>query len=181
MLRVVILDRDGVINEDSNNGIRSIDEWRPLPGSLDAIVRLNQAHYHVVIVTNQSGIAAGLLSLDTLHQIHARLQQELIQRGGRIDAIYFCAHGPDDECQCRKPKVGLLRDLAKRLQLNLADTIMIGDSLSDLQAARTVKARSLMVRTGKGRMTEQQGEGLKGVAVFDDLSAAVDQLLNESA
>jgi D-glycero-D-manno-heptose 1,7-bisphosphate phosphatase len=180
-MRLVILDRDGVINEDSDEFIKSVAEWRPLPGSLEAIARLTQAHVHVVVVTNQSGISRGLFDVDTLHQIHALMQRELAQWGGRIDAIYYCPHGPDDDCNCRKPRAGMFRDLAKRLQMDLTDVAAIGDSLRDLQAAQTVKARPILVRTGKGRRTEEQGEGLVGVEVFDDLSAAVDQLLSEMA
>jgi len=178
-MRLVILDRDGVINEDSDAFIKSPDEWRPLPGSLEAIARLTQAHFHVVVITNQSGIARGLFDIDTLHQIHARMQRELARYGGRIDAIYYCPHGPDDDCSCRKPAAGMFRDLAKRLQIDLTGVVAVGDSLRDLQAAKEVRARPVLVRTGKGLRTEQQGEGLDGVEVLDDLAAVVDQLLSE--
>lgn len=178
-MRLVILDRDGVINEDSDAFIKSPQEWRPLPGSLEAIARLTQAHYHVLVVTNQSGISRGLFDLDTLHQIHARMQLELAQKGGRIDAIYYCPHAPDDECQCRKPRAGMFRDLATRLKISLDNVAAIGDSLRDLQAAQAVNARPILVRTGKGRDTEQQG--VEGIEVYDDLACAVDQLLSERA
>ena len=178
-MRLVILDRDGVINEDSDAFIKSPDEWRPLSGSLEAIARLTKAHYHVLVVTNQSGIARGLFDLDALHQIHARMQRELAQLGGRIDAIYYCPHAPADDCHCRKPRAGMFRDLAKRLKMSLDNVAAIGDSLRDLQSAQAVKARPILVRTGKGRRTEQQGEGLEGIEVYDDLASAVDQLLIE--
>jgi len=178
-MRLVILDRDGVINEDSDAFIKSPQEWRPLPGSLEAIARLTQAHYHVLVVTNQSGISRGLFDLDTLHQIHARMQLELAHKGGRIDAIYYCPHAPDDGCQCRKPKAGMFRDLATRLKIGLDNVAAIGDSRRDLQAAQAVNARPILVRTGKGRDTEQQG--VEGTEVYDDLAAAVDQLLAEQA
>ena len=177
-MQLVILDRDGVINEDSDAYIKSPDEWRPLPGSLDAIARLTRAHYHIVIVTNQSGIARGLFDLDTLQQIHARMHRELAHHGGRIDAIYYCPHGPNDDCHCRKPKPGMLRDLAKRLKVDLAGVPAIGDSLRDLQAAQAVHARPILVRTGKGRQTEAQAH-LTGCEIYDDLAAAVEQLLTE--
>jgi D-glycero-D-manno-heptose 1,7-bisphosphate phosphatase len=177
-MQLVILDRDGVINEDSDAYIKSPEEWRPLPGSLEAIARLTRAHYHIVIVTNQSGIARGLFDLDALQQIHARMHREVARHGGRIDAIYYCPHGPDDECHCRKPKAGMLRDLAKRLKVDLADVPAIGDSLRDLQAAQAVNARPILVRTGKGRQTEIEA-GLTGCEIYDDLAEAVEQLLGE--
>jgi len=179
-MRLVILDRDGVINEDSAAFIKSPAEWRPLPGSLEAIARLTQAHYHVVVVTNQSGVGRGLFDIDTLHQIHATMEQELLRRGGRIDAIYYCPHGPDDDCSCRKPRAGMFRDLAKRLQMDLSGVPAVGDSLRDIQAAQVVKARPILVRTGKGLTTEQRGEGLAGVEVYDDLAAVVERLLEEA-
>jgi len=178
-MQLVILDRDGVINEDSDAYIKSPEEWRPLPGSLEAIARLTRAHYHIVVVTNQSGIARGLFDLDTLQQIHARMQLELARHGGRSDAIYYCPHGPNDDCHCRKPKAGMLRDLAKRLKVDLAGVPAIGDSLRDLQAALAVNARPILVRTGKGRQTEAQG--LLACEIYDDLAAAVEQLLEEGA
>jgi D-glycero-D-manno-heptose 1,7-bisphosphate phosphatase len=177
-MQLVILDRDGVINEDSDAYIKSPEEWRPLPGSLEAIARLTRAHYHIVIVTNQSGIARGLFDLDALQQIHARMHREVARHGGRIDAIYYCPHGPDDECHCRKPKAGMLRDLAKRLKVDLADVPAIGDSLRDLQAAQAVNARPILVRTGKGRQTEIEA-GPTGCEIYDDLAEAVEQLLGE--
>lgn len=178
-MQLVILDRDGVINEDSDAYIKSAEEWRPIPGSLEAIARLTRAHFHVVVVTNQSGIGRGLFDLDALQQIHARMHRELARHGGRIDAIYYCPHGPDDDCHCRKPKPGMLRDLGKRLKIDLAGVPAIGDSLRDLQAAQAVNARPILVRTGKGRQTEAAG-GLRGGEVYDDLAAAVEQLLAEA-
>jgi D-glycero-D-manno-heptose 1,7-bisphosphate phosphatase len=178
-MRLVILDRDGVINEDSDAFIKSPDEWRPLPGSLEAIARLTHAHVHVVVVTNQSGIARGLLDLDMLQKIHTRMHRELALHGGRIDAIYYCPHGPDDNCHCRKPKAGMLRDLGKRLRIDLTGVPAIGDSLRDLQAAQAVNARPILVRTGKGRRTEQADGDRLGCEIYDDLATAVDRLLEE--
>jgi D-glycero-D-manno-heptose 1,7-bisphosphate phosphatase len=179
-MRLLVLERDGVINEHAGVCIKSPDEWRPLSGSLEAITRLTQAHYHIAVITNQSGVAQGLFDIQTLHQIHARMQRELAQCGGRIDVIYYCPHGPDDDCMCRKPRAGMLRDLAKRLQVDLTDVAVVGDALPDLQAARAVKARPILVRTGQGLHTEQRGEGLDGVEVFENLAAVVDQLLREA-
>lgn len=180
MMRLVILDRDGVINEDSDAFIKSPAEWLALPGSLEAIGRLSQAHFQVVVVTNQSGLARGLFDLDMLQQIHNKMHQEAARFGGRIDAIFFCPHGPQDHCSCRKPKAGMLRDLAKRLNIDLSGIAAIGDSLRDIQAAQAVKARPILVRSGKGRQTEALGDGLAGIEIFDDLAAAVDVILAEA-
>lgn len=180
-MRLIILGRDGVINEYHGKGIHSVDDWQLIPGSIEAIARLTQAHFHVIIITNQPGIASGELDFDRLHKIHARLKQELLQWGGRIDALYYCPHGAGDECNCRKPGSGLYRNVAKRLQLSLHNVAAIGDSLADIQAAQEVDARPILVRTGCGRETEQQGDGLQGVEIFDNLGAAVDHLLAEIA
>ncbi len=178
-MKLIILDRDGVINEDSDEYIKSPEEWRPIPGSLDAIARLNRAGYRVVVASNQSGLARGLFDMDALLAIHDKLHRNLAAAGGAVDAIFFCPHGPEDACACRKPKPGLLLDIAARLQVSLQGVLVVGDSLRDLQAAQAVGARPLLVRSGKGAGTEAQGKGLAGVPVFDDLAAAVDALLGE--
>lgn len=176
-MKLIILDRDGVINHDSDNFIKSVDEFIPLPGSVEAIARLCQAGYRVTIATNQSGIARGLYDLDTLHAMHEKLRAELALHGGNIDMIAFCPHGPDDGCDCRKPSPGMYRAIAERFDLPLEGVPVIGDSLRDLQAAQAVGATPILVRTGKGERTIAKGEGLEGVAIFDDLSAAVSNLL----
>ncbi len=174
---LVILDRDGVINRDSDNYIRTVDEFVPLPGSLDAIARLSKAGYQVAIATNQSGIARGYYDLATLEAMHENLRAELDLLGGTISHIAFCPHGPDDACDCRKPKPGLYIQISQQLNENLGDVPVIGDSLRDLQAAQQVDARPILVRTGKGERTIAKGEGLDGIPVYDDLAAAVDALL----
>lgn len=178
-MKLIILDRDGVINEDADDFIKSPEEFVPLPGSLAAIARLNQAGYRVLIASNQSGIARGLFTVDTLHRIHDKLHRLLDDVGGEVEAIFFCPHGPDAGCECRKPRPGLLIDIGKRLQVPLTGVPVVGDSLRDLQAAQAVDAQALLVRTGKGMRTLAHGEGLDGIAVFDDLSAVVDHLLQE--
>lgn len=180
-MKLIILDRDGVINEDSDDYIKSPDEWRPIPGSLEAIVRLNRAGYRVVIASNQSGLARGLFDMDTLLRIHDKLHRSLAALGGAVDAIFFCPHAPADDCACRKPKPGLLLDIGVRLQTSLLDVPLVGDNLKDVQAARAVGARPLLVRTGKGAAVEARGEDLVGVPVYDDLAAAVDALLAADA
>ncbi len=177
---LIILDRDGVINNESDEHIKSPDEWVPIPGSLEAIARLSRADYRVVVVTNQSGIAKGLFDIDMLNRIHARMLERVRQKGGEIDAIFFCPHGPDDLCACRKPRPGMLVDLAGRLKINLAAVPAVGDSLRDLQAARAAGAMPILVRSGKGEVTESQliGTECASTPVFDDLSAFVGALVS---
>ena len=176
-MRLVILDRDGVINQDSDAYIKSPEEWLPIPGSLEAIARLNRADYRVVVATNQSGLARGLFDLDTFNRIHEKMHRALAEVGGSIDAIFFCPHGPTDACDCRKPQAGLFREIAHRMGLSLNAVPAIGDSLRDLQAARAVGAQPILVRTGKGLLTQAKLGDTLEVPVFDDLSAAVDALL----
>lgn len=178
-MQLIILDRDGVINQDSDAFIKSPEEWIPIPGSLEAISRLHQAGYHIVIATNQSGIARGLLDMETLNRIHDKMQRELVQIGGRIDAIFFCPHGPEDACDCRKPKPGLFNQIQQRLNVSLQDVYAVGDSLRDLQAAQQAGAMPVLVRTGKGERTLAAGEGLAGVPVFANLALFVDHLLKQ--
>lgn len=180
-MKLIILDRDGVINFDSDEFIKNPDEFIPIPGSLQAIARLNQAGYTVVVATNQSGIARGYFSEATLQQIHEKLTDLLNQAGGKIEAIYYCPHGPDDHCDCRKPKAGLLKQILQNYPANAATVPAIGDSLRDLQAALAVGARPMLVKTGKGERTLAklaQDPQLKNTPVFEDLNDAVNYLLN---
>lgn len=180
-MKLIILDRDGVINEDSDEYIKSPDEFVPIPGSLEAIARLKHAGYTVVVATNQSGIARKLFDIGTLNAIHAKLQRELARFGVAIDAIFFCPHGPDDRCTCRKPKPGLFHDIGARLQTQICGVPCIGDSLRDVEAAREVDARPMLVRTGKGAgALARHADELRGVPVFDTLADAVDALLDTS-
>lgn len=176
-MKLIILDRDGVINEDSDDYIKSPEEFIPIAGSLEAIARLNHAGYTVLIVTNQSGIARGYYNIETLNQMHEKLKRLLNAYGGRIDGIFFCPHSPDDHCDCRKPRIGLFEDIARRLDTDLYAVPCVGDSLRDIQAAQSVGAAPILVRTGKGERTLARGEGLDGVPVFTDLAAYVDNLL----
>ena len=180
-MRLVILDRDGVINHDSDEFIKSPDEWIALPGSLEAIARLNRHGYCVVVATNQSGLARGLFDLDTLNRIHEKMQLELSDVGGHIDMVLFCPHGPDDDCECRKPKPGMIKEIASRLDMSFQGVWLVGDSLRDLQAAQAAGVAPILVRTGKGERTLEKNEGLEGVPVYDDLAMVVDVLLNGEA
>ncbi len=173
---LIILDRDGVINQDSDDFIKSPAEWQPIDGSLEAIARLNYAGYTVVVITNQSGIARGLLDIETLTRIHNKMRRMLAQAGGKIEAILFCPHGPDDQCDCRKPKAGNFEALAKRLRINLDGVPAIGDSLRDIEAALLVGAKPILVRTGKGEKTIAAGIP-EDVPVYANLTEAVNALL----
>ncbi len=176
--RLVVLDRDGVINLDSDDYIKSAQEWHAIPGSLEAIARLNHAGWRVVVASNQSGIGRGLFDFEALGGIHDKMQRQLAELGGRIDGIFFCPHEPADDCACRKPKPGLLKDIGRRFQADMRGVPLIGDSLRDLQAAAAVKAMPILVRTGKGRSNEDAvREAMPEVPVFDDLAAAVVDLL----
>jgi len=180
-MKLVILDRDGVINYDSEDYIKSVEEWQPIPGSLEAIARLNNAGISVAIATNQSAVARGLCDLDDINAIHQALRSRLSTVGGRVEVIAFCHHGPSNHCDCRKPLPGLLREIRRRTGFPLDGTPIIGDSRRDLEAAIHVGARPILVRTGKGESTESGlPPTLKDVPVYDDLSAAVDALLEQA-
>jgi D-glycero-D-manno-heptose 1,7-bisphosphate phosphatase len=176
---VVVLDRDGVINEDSPDFVKTPDEWHAIPGSLDAIARLKQAGFEVAVATNQSGVARGLLSIDTLWSIHKKMLAEILAAGGYVKRIFFCLHGPDDNCDCRKPKPGLLMQVAEYFACGFDHMVVIGDSARDIQSAQAVGARAILVRTGNGRKTEQSIDSLNGIEVYDDLAAAVASLVEQ--
>ena len=175
-MKLVILDRDGTINYDSDQYIKSPAEWKPIPGSLEAIARLTHAGWRVVVATNQSGIARGLFDMATLNAIHAEMHRALNQAGGRIDAIFFCPHVADSNCECRKPKPGLLREIASRLGVELEGVPMIGDSLHDAEAAAAVGAQPYLVLTGKGRKTREAGGLPPGTEIVADLAAIAARL-----
>ena len=170
-MKLVILDRDGTINHDSDHFIKSPAEWRPIEGSLEAIARLTQAGYRVVVATNQSGIARGLFDTATLIAIHDRLQRAAGLAGGRIDAFFFCPHAADAACACRKPKPGMLIEIARRFNVSLSDVCMVGDALRDVEAAAAAGARPVLVLTGKGQETFDEGRFPPGTGVFPDLAA----------
>lgn len=175
--RLVILDRDGVINEDSDSYIKSPEEWVPLPGSLEAIARLNHAGAVVTVATNQSGIGRGLFSIDELNRIHAKFRDALARVGGHVDGIFFCPHTPEAQCECRKPAPGLLRAISLRFATNLRGIPVIGDSPRDIEAARAANANPVLVLSGKARYTQQNSPELDDVPCFDDLADAVEHLL----
>ena len=175
-MKLIILDRDGVINYDSDAFIKTPDEWKPIPGSLEAIAHLTQAGYRVVVATNQSGIGRGLLDMAMLNAINDKMIKAVVQAGGRIDAMFFCPHTSADKCDCRKPANGMFKEIARRFSMDLKGVPAIGDSLRDLQAAAAVGAKPMLVLTGKGKKTSAAGGLPEGVQTFADLSAAVDSL-----
>lgn len=176
-MKLIILDRDGVINYDSDEYIKSVEEWRAIPHSMDAIARLSHAGYHVVVASNQAGIARDKFNIDTLNSIHQKMHTHLAQYGGVISAVFFCPHGPDDDCTCRKPKPGLLLEVERRLKTSLKGVYAVGDKLSDLQAASAAGAIPVLVKTGYGQSVVNRNEVPAGVAVYDDLADFVDHLL----
>jgi D-glycero-D-manno-heptose 1,7-bisphosphate phosphatase len=175
-MKLVVLDRDGTINHDSEHHIRSLDEWRPIKGSIEAIARLTQAGYRIVVATNQSGIARGYFSTRTLFEIHDALQRAAAQAGGRVDAFFFCPHAADSACACRKPQPGMLIEAARRFNIAPEDVYMVGDALRDVEAAAAAGAKPVLVLTGKGRKTEEEGKLPPGTRVFADLAAFAEHL-----
>jgi len=175
-MKLVILDRDGTINHDSDQYIKSPEEWRPIKGSLEAIARLAQADYRIVVATNQSGIARGLFDTRTLFAIHGKLLRELAQVGGRIDAFFFCPHAAEAGCPCRKPQPGMLLEVARRFNVTLGDVYMVGDAQRDLEAAAAAGAKPVLVLTGKGTQTRDGGKLPPGTRIFPDLAAFAEHL-----
>ena len=179
-IKLVVLDRDGVINRDSSKFVKSAEEWIPLPGSIDAVAALSRGGFTVAVASNQSGLARGLLDRNALRAMHRKLRRLVGASGGRVDRIVVCPHGPDDGCTCRKPKPGLLQRLARHYDVDLHGVPVVGDSLRDLQAAASAGARPILVRSGNGRKTEATLSGdLQNTEVFDDLAAAAGALLRE--
>ena len=181
MSRMIILDRDGVINQDSDNYIKNADEWVPIPGSLEAIKRLKKAGYLVTVATNQSGIARGLFGEDDLKAIHDKMHDMLAARGVGIDGVFYCPHGPQDNCICRKPKPGLLFQIARKFDINLSATPYVGDNIGDIKAAKIANARPVLVRTGKGEDVMQNYPETIDVPTYDDLAHFVRETLKSSA
>ncbi len=180
-MKLIILDRDGVINFDSDQFIKSPEEWKPIPGSLEAIARLTREGWRVVVATNQSGLARGLFEMATLNAIHAKMHKAVAQAGGRIDAVFYCPHSADMDCECRKPKAGLFNEIAARYGSDLTGVPSVGDSLRDLLAAASVGARPLLVHTGKGEKTLAAGGLPADTPVFANLSEVVEYLFTSAA
>lgn len=177
-MSLVVLDRDGVINYDTGKPITRVEDWEPLPGSLEAISRLYKAGHMIAVSTNQSGIGQGLMDVATLHAIHRKMHEAVIAAGGRIDLVVFCPHTESDLCDCRKPAPGMLYTLSERVGVDTVDITVVGDSLRDLQAAMATAAQPILVRTGKGQLTLDDNKGLEHIPAYDDLAAWVDDWLD---
>ena len=183
-MKLVILDRDGTINSDSDDFVKSPDEWLPLPGSLEAIARLNHAGWHVVIASNQSGLGRGLFDVASLNAMHAKMHKMLSAQGGRIDAVFYCPHSPDEGCQCRKPLPGLFEQIADRFSVDLKGVPVVGDGLRDLQAGVAAGCEPHLVLTGKGapfRGRELPDTYPPGTHVHEDLGAFAEWLIAHQA
>ena len=178
-MKLVILDRDGVINEDSDAYIKSVQEWIPIPGSIEAIAQLSKAGWTVAVATNQSGIARGYYDLATLDAMHARLRKLVAEQGGEVGLIVYCPHGPDERCDCRKPKPGMLRTIASHYAVDLRGIWFVGDSKGDLEAAVAVDSQPVLVMTGKGHKTRSHPLPA-GTLIFDDLAAVAAELIHNS-
>ncbi len=176
-MKLIVLDRDGVINRDIDGPIVAPMAWEPIEGSLEAIARLNQAGYQVAVASNQSGIARGVLTVDDLHAVNAKMHEHVIQAGGRIETVVFCPHSESDECECRKPSPGMLYTLSERLNVDLTKVAVVGDSLKDIQAAMAAAAKPVLVKTGKGEKTLELNKGLEHIPAYENLAAYVDELL----
>lgn len=181
-MKLVILDRDGTINEDRDDYVKTADEWVPLPGALEAISRLHQAGWHVVVATNQSGLGRGLFDVATLNAMHLKMNERLAEFGGRVDAVFFCPHAPEDGCDCRKPLPGLFTQIGRRFGVDLRGVPVVGDTLRDLQAGSAVGCAPHLVRTGKAAELDEAGlDALRAkipdLVVHADLAAFVDDLL----
>lgn len=180
-MNLIILDRDGTINEDRDDYVKTADEWVPLPGTLEAIARLNHAGWNTVIATNQSGLGRGLFDMAALNAMHGKMNTMLAKVGGRIDAVFFCPHTPDEPCECRKPMPGLFVQIGERFNVDLSTVPVVGDSLRDLQAGVAVGCKPHLVRTGKGRLTEEGdvNQTVPGTVVHDDLAAFAEYLIQQ--
>lgn len=183
-IKLVILDRDGTINEDRDDYIKSPNEWMPIPGSLEAIARLNHAGWHAVVATNQAGLGRGVFDMASLNAIHLKMNQALMRHGGRIDAVFFCPHAPADLCNCRKPQPGLLQLIGERYGVALEHTPMVGDTLRDMQAGAAAGCPTHLVRTGKsadlnGASLAALLDAVPGTHAHDDLASFADWLIRQ--
>jgi D-glycero-D-manno-heptose 1,7-bisphosphate phosphatase len=175
--KLIILDRDGVINQDSDDYIKTVDEWIPLEGSMEALSMLTQAGYQIAIATNQSGIARGYFTVETLNSMHKKMNKLATDAGAKIHYIAYCPHVSEDKCDCRKPLPGLIHQIEKALNISAKNCYMVGDSLRDLQAGQTAGLKPVLVLTGKGQRTLDKGEGLENIVAFKNLKTFVTEVI----
>ncbi|MGM9487081.1 D-glycero-beta-D-manno-heptose 1,7-bisphosphate 7-phosphatase [Ideonella sp. YS5] len=182
--KLVILGRDGILNRFREDHVKEPAEWESIPGALEAVAKLNHSGWHVVVATNQSGIGRGMIDMAAVNAVHLQMMKLLAAKGGRIDAVFFCPHTPEDNCECRKPLPGMMRDIAERYGVDLEDVPMVGDTLRDLQAARAAGCPPHLVRTGRAaHLTEEELApwlaAVPGMVVHDDLAAFASHLLQQ--
>lgn len=180
-MKLLILDRDGVINEDSADYIKTPDEWSPIPGSLEAISELSRAGWNIVVASNQSAVGRGMITVEMLNRINAKMHRAVAAAGGHVSAIFFCPHAPEDGCDCRKPKPGLLLEIARRYRVSGMHLIMVGDSKRDLDAVAAVDGLPILVRTGNGTEAEEAGDLPSNTLIFNNLAAVAAFLLAREA
>jgi D-glycero-D-manno-heptose 1,7-bisphosphate phosphatase len=183
--RLIVMDRDGTLNEDRDDFVKSPEEWVPLPGAMEAVARLNQAGWHVVLATNQSGLGRGLFDMATLNAIHLKMNRTLAQHGGRVDAVFFCPHAPDDGCRCRKPLPGLFEEIGLRYGVDMRQVPVVGDALRDLQAGAAAGCPTHLVQTGKSAALDAEGraavlDAVPGTVVHANLSAFADWMIRQA-
>jgi len=179
-MKLIVLDRDGVINIDSDNFIKSIDEWIPIPGSIEAIAKLSKNNYKIAVVTNQSGIARKYYDKNVLNAMHNKFRRLLADKGAKVDAIFYCPHGPKDTCTCRKPATGMYQNVEKLFGLSLKDSYTVGDSYRDLEAAMAMSSKPVLVKTGKGEKTlidKKEEISANQIPIYKNLANFVDNLL----
>ena len=179
-MKLILLDRDGVINHDSPDYVKTPEEWVPISGSIEAIARLYKAGWRIFVVSNQSVIGRGLATVDTVASIHQKMQKLLAAHGGAIDALFFCPHHPDAQCRCRKPKTGLFEDIEKRVNSSLKKVPYVGDTMKDIEAAKAIGAQAILVRSGQGATTEAHPKLPKRVPIFDNLASVADYLMKNN-
>ena len=182
-MNLIILDRDGVINEDSDDYIKSVDEWQPVPGSIEAIARLTQAGFTIAVATNQSGIGRGYFTIETLTAMHNKMLNLVQKAGGAIACIRYCPHTPDDNCQCRKPLPGLVHQIEQELSVSASGAWFVGDTAKDIEVARHAGCQPVLVKTGKGLRTlasfNKKGTVAQDVRVFENLRSFADFLIKD--
>lgn len=182
-MKLIILDRDGVINEDSNDFIKSVDEWIPIPGSIEAIAALSAAGYTIVVATNQSGIARKYFDEYELAAMHQKMCLLVEEAGGEISGVFFCPHGPEEGCECRKPGLGLIKQIETEFGMSAEDAPFVGDTAKDILVAKLAGCRPVLVKTGKGTVTLTQitAAELAGVEIFETLEDFANKLLQKES
>lgn len=180
--KLVILGRDGVLNEYRSSHVTAPEEWVPVPGALEAVARINHAGWHTVVATNQAGIGRGMIDMAAINLVHARMHQMMMAHGARVDAVFFCPHTPEEACDCRKPQPGLLLDIGHRYNVHLATVPMVGDTLRDLQAAQAAGCEPHLVLTGRAAALDEAGlqamlQQVPATRVHASLDAFADFLL----